>query len=133
MNNKTKTKLQKKNKSNKVIEEIENFENAINSNNEHNIPLRTYGKFSLIEDLFIQFGDLSGITIEQQSCYSYDSMLITDELLPQWSLYKIYLYFEKKGNMIKMENRFNEWKKISGIKNNEDNNCNNQNNNGNII
>lgn len=35
--------------------------------------------------------------------------------------------------MIKMENRFNEWKKISGIKNNEDINCNNQNNNGNII
>ena len=60
-------------------------------------------------------------------------MLITDELLPQWSLYKIYLYFEKKGNMKKMGKRFEDWKKISGIKSNEDINFNNENNNSNNI
>ena len=53
-------------------------------------------------------------------------MLITDELLPQWNIYKVYLYVEKKGNMKKMEKRFDDWKKISGIKSNEDINLNNE-------
>ena len=62
--------------------EIENYENLITSTNNHNIPIENCDKIILIEDLYLTINDISKETIQQTSIHSYDSIIISDELLP---------------------------------------------------
>ena len=92
--------------------EIENYENLITSTNNHNIPIKNYEKIILIEDLFLNINDISKETIQQTSIHSYDSIIISDELLPGWMYYKLYYYY----SLNVLRKKFNFWKKFSGIK-----------------
>ena len=93
--------------------EIENYENLITTTNNHNIPIEKCEKVFLIEDLYLKINDISKETIQQTSIHSYDSIIISDELLPGWINYNLYYYY----SLNLLRKRFNFWKKYSGIKN----------------
>ena len=105
---------------NKKLQTIEsdNYENLENLNNEHNIPLRNNKKFFLFDDLFLKNGNLSGVTLEQQSVHTFDSsIVINDELLSGWTIYNIYFFHHMNYYRKKFIYLFNYWKKISRIQN----------------